>query len=213
MSRGAVYAGCGTDVLPLLALANEVSYWVLLDSQPASEFGHDRWPGFERPNFLKELKYALNQIGYLLAQDFTVFLIFEKPNAPPVYMWPNTALPISAASPTLLLKLSGCDTVCVCGHDPHESLLQLIHSPRRFVTNFSTALIDPNEDGIVCQGHRFATFDFISIEEHILKSHWTWIYRASDKRQIRVSTFDTFDKLCVHSLQNLEVYRRVTSLS
>lgn len=72
-----IYIGAGKDIEPVFDYP-EVLEWVFLDSQPLSEFGIHRDKGFERPNFLKNLKnkYKLFDFNLKAVNDNT--MIFEN---------------------------------------------------------------------------------------------------------------------------------------
>ena len=60
----AFYPGAGTDVVPIVMFPY-ITSWLLLDSQPKSEFGAKLDPGFERPKFLSDLDQVLKKIGFI----------------------------------------------------------------------------------------------------------------------------------------------------
>lgn len=194
----AVYAGCGTDVLPLLAFHSEVSEWVLLDSQPASEFGHDKRPGFERPGYTLRLKDALRGIGLVCVLEFPDHLVYAGTAGPTVYVWPNTALPLLEPPKDLQDQLARCDTVCVCGHDPHVSLLSYIKRARNFVTDFKTVLTDPEPEGIIGAAGHFQRFASITVSSAIKAIYWRWRYKPDDRPFISIEWYDSFDALLLN---------------
>ena len=59
----AIYIGANTDIEPILLYKN-IKEWILVDSQPFSEFGIDRRKGFERNYFIPELLEVMEKNNF-----------------------------------------------------------------------------------------------------------------------------------------------------
>lgn len=173
----AVYAGCGTDVLPLLLVGarDHVTKFVYLDSQPRSEFGHDARTGFERPRFVHNLRVKLDRLGFREAWRSECpsepNIVFSNPvTRVEVSLWHSTALPLQNPSERLLAELRMCQVLFVCGHDPHASLLNVIKPNPILITDFKTIV---HQDG-----------------ENVQREDYPTVTEQGDK------TFSDFFKIC-----------------
>lgn len=192
-----MYAGCGTDVLPILALsgADGVKHWTLIDSQPASEFGHDTSPGFERPEFLKTIREKLRHIGFQVAYESWMprattpeLVQFYNPKTQIIVnLWPSRALPFKHLPLQLNRDLSLCDIVIVMGHDPHESLLSYVKPMPVLVTDFKTVLDEPSPDGCIQHAEtRFSSYMKVLVPQDIQKIWWQWTYEPEHRALVEL---------------------------
>jgi hypothetical protein len=200
----AVYVGCGSDVLPVLALGSRdfIKRWIYIDSQPKSEFGHMEMEGggFERPNYIFNVRKALQGLGFKESFQDKEHLEFIQPDTRvELSFWPNTALPLKNPSNVLLKELALCTNVIICGHDPHESLLPLLSpGPKRFITDFKTVLLDPMPDGVIQHGKDKDTFNsFLRIDAaRDIKAMWhLWEYTMDHKSLLTVTTHETWEQV------------------
>lgn len=63
----AIYIGANIDIEPILLYKN-IKNWVLVDSQPFSEFGIDRRKGFERNYFIPELLEVMEKNNFTISK-------------------------------------------------------------------------------------------------------------------------------------------------
>ena len=63
----AIYIGANIDIEPILLYKN-IKNWVLVDSQPFSEFGIDRRKGFERNYFIPELLKVMEKNNFTISK-------------------------------------------------------------------------------------------------------------------------------------------------
>ncbi|VVU95323.1 hypothetical protein CPAV1605_1074 [seawater metagenome] len=90
----AIYLGAGTDILPLI-LYSSIKNWILVDSQPLSEFGIIREKGYERKSFIPELLCKMNKHNFLYqSSNFENKLIFyNSKTKQKVLYYINCAIP------------------------------------------------------------------------------------------------------------------------
>jgi hypothetical protein len=123
-----LYAGAGTDTTPYTTYP-EVKLWIALDSQPESEFGDYKDPGFKRPSFIPELNRKMISAGFKLElihgniREYTRMIDGEIQT---VRYHVNTPLPSSfESSESPIYKDSlGWDVLFVAGHDPRDCILK-----------------------------------------------------------------------------------------
>jgi hypothetical protein len=142
----ALYLGCGTDVAPLLALQHTIQKFVLVDSQPASEFGHLVRPGLERPRFLATMRAALYSSGFSFSRkrSDTNWIFVNRTTSAIVSLWINCPFPFRGVPLRLLEEVGQASTLICCGFVPHRSILEWMRHPRCFVSNTAT-ILDPDE--------------------------------------------------------------------
>ena len=63
----AIYIGANTDIEPILLYKN-IKEWILVDSQPISEFGIDRRNGFQRDYFIPELLEVMKNNNFSISK-------------------------------------------------------------------------------------------------------------------------------------------------
>ena len=148
----AVYIGCGTDVAPLLALQDRIKKFVLVESQPESEFGHIKAKGYERPHFFSLMRHALHTAGFSFSRQRSDrnWVFVNRASSSIVSLWINSAFPFRNPPSMLLDEIGQACTLIVCGHLPHHSIVHLMRWPRTFVTNTATVLDvqEENEDAV-----------------------------------------------------------------
>lgn len=143
-----MYVGCGADVAPLLALQHTIQKFVLIESQPASEFGHTRRKGFERPRYFTEMRSALLASGFSFSRrrcDCNWIFVNRRTSAI-VSLWINCPFPFRGVPMRLLEEVGQASTLICCGFFPHKSIVQFMREPRCFVTNNCTVLGSHDED-------------------------------------------------------------------
>lgn len=147
----ALYIGCGTDVAPILALQQppfNVTRFVLVDSQPLTEFGDIKGPGLERPFFIQNFRSAMMRIGYSFSRKCkdNNFLFVNRKLSTTVSLWYNQAFPFCTAPSKLVHEMASAETLIVCGHNPHKSILNFMKCPRLFVSDSKTVLCDDENE-------------------------------------------------------------------
>jgi len=150
----AVYIGCGTDVAPLLGLQHTIQKFVLVESQPASEFGHHVGKGLDRPHFFKEMRAALLTSGFSFSRrrDECNWIFVNRRTSAIVSLWISCPFPFKHAPLRLCEEIAQASTLICCGFFPHRSIVQWMKEPRCFVTDTKTVLGMEDEEDSVCAG-------------------------------------------------------------
>ena len=89
----AIYIGAGLDILPVIQ-NNDILDWILVDSQPSSEFGIDRKKCYSRPKFISNLKNVMIEKDFICQSENKNLLVFENLNfCQRIRYFINTAIP------------------------------------------------------------------------------------------------------------------------
>jgi hypothetical protein len=129
----AFYPGAGTDVVPIVMFPH-ITSWLLLDSQPRSEFGSKLDPGFERPKFLSHLDQVMTQIGFTKAVvNGDSLLYYNTKTNQSVRYETNTVFLDYIQSGRHL----GYETLVLCGFDTESS-----RPPTRWKDSFRHIIVD-----------------------------------------------------------------------
>lgn len=160
--KRAVYIGAGTDIIPVLMFPN-IKEFIFIDSQPFSEFGDMTYTDdgatgnakrnerhinlFSRPHFLKELEQAMRQNNYVIKQhEVDNYILFEGGDGQTIKYYYSCAFP-EHVEERLMFELAECDTIILCGHDPHISILNMIQPEPTVIGNDNTIYkCEPGDD-------------------------------------------------------------------
>jgi len=179
-------------VAPLLALQHSIRKFVLVESQPASEFGHIVRKGYERPHFLPSMRAALYSSGFsfsrMCSQNNWIFV--NRRTSAIVSLWINCPFPFRGAPLRLLEEVGQASTLICCGFLPHKSILDWMRQPRCFVSNTCTVL-DPDEHDEETVGPN----DFVAWSLIVLPPrYWCKTWTAEEKPQcLDFWSLDSFD--------------------
>jgi hypothetical protein len=129
----AFYPGAGTDIVPIVMFPH-ITSWLLLDSQPRSEFGSKLDPGVERPQFLSHLDQVMTQIGFTKAVVNGDKLLYYNTKT-------NQSVRYETNTVFLDYIKSGChlgyDTLVLCGFDTASS-----HPPTGWNDSFQHIIVN-----------------------------------------------------------------------
>ncbi len=138
--KKAVYVGAGIDIVPVIVFTN-ITDFVYIDSKPFSEFGslsYTHTSGretlekskrsdnlFSRPSFLTDLVSVMKQNNFSTVDHLeNEHMRFSNGNQTVTYYY-SCAFPEYVEEP-LIRDLCNCDTLILCGHDPHIDIFNYI---------------------------------------------------------------------------------------
>jgi hypothetical protein len=135
----AVYIGAGLDITPVIQ-NNEILDWILVDSQPSSEFGIERKKGFSRPNFVPNLKDIMMKKDFICQSDNNNLLIFENlDSCQRIRYYINTAIPEEFEKNKD--STNNWDTLVVIGFWPHKIIMSNSSQNLTFIGNKSSSYL------------------------------------------------------------------------
>ena len=147
----AVYLGCGSDVVPLLALRGSIQKFVLVESQSAFEFGSR----VKHSGFFLVLRQTLFAAGFSFSRCVTSthWLFVNRSTKTIVSVWFECPFPLVLPA-RLKNEIRDATTLICCGFLPHKSILSLMRSPVRLVTNNATLLDEEDDDDVDIRAFR-----------------------------------------------------------
>lgn len=173
----AIYLGAGTDIKPIL-LYHNIKEWILVDSQPVSEFGMLREKCFKRKYFLPRLLKIMKENEFkMLNNSETDKLIFKnsEKNQTLIYII-NCAIPEEYDKIKNIIK--GWDVLVDIGFHPNNIIMNEAHDTNEllFIGNYCTCYYydteadDSNDiiNGIHENIYHFKSYDYITKNDNIL---------------------------------------------
>ena len=187
--KKAVYIGAGTDIEPLFEHP-DILNWTFLDSQPASEFGLDRYEGFRRPYFLNILKKKFNLLNFNVINESENLITFKNIERSQIINYIiNTSFPEEANNFTEYLK--DWNVLIDKGYHPTKEIMDYCKKNTDLEFYGSTDTVYDNDV------HEISLINSLYDEETISKKFKNFSFFHASKR---------FDFKSIKELEDTRIY-------
>lgn len=161
----AIYIGAGVDIVPAL-LFPSLKEFIFIDSQPFSEFGShtyhqdgESWIAlkdiskeerfdnlFSRPLFLSTLERVMNNNNFKQSESNPDYIIFNNDETKQTIKYYYSIAFPNFLDESIINEINTCNTLIVCGHDPHVDILCYLPSLSYFIGNDHTVYVNDDTE-------------------------------------------------------------------
>jgi len=218
----AIYIGAGVDIVPAL-LFPSLKEFIFIDSQPFSEFGShtyhqagESWIAlkdiskeerfnnlFSRPLFLSRLESIMNNNNFKKSESNPDYLIFNNDETKQTIKYYYSIAFPNYIDESIIKEIKTCNTLIVCGHDPHVDILSYLPSLTYFIGNDHTVYESDeftSTIGKILDNPEIISTYFLM---KIIKKYDYWL-----DENIVPSIVDNYKIIECHNLKELEVIRK-----